>query len=105
MQRLKCEEGSCRHNYCRHCVKDVIQISGDAFCKSFDCKTPATEDLAKNEFEFACDVGLGTQKDMHHILCNEEKCNYWNFGECASKSINVDKKVSGAKCGTFTPKK
>lgn len=104
MQRLKCEENKCRNNYCCHCVKDVIQISSEAHCKSFDCKTPLTENQAKREFEFACDTGLSTKKDMHHILCNEENCNYWNFGECASKAIKVDKKPTGAKCMTFTPK-
>ena len=104
MQRLKCEEEKCKNNYYRHCVKDVIQISDEACCKSFDCKTPATENLARREFEFACDVGLGTKNDMHHILCNEDNSNYWNFGECSSKSIKVDKKDCCAKCSTYTPK-
>ena len=105
MQRLKCNEEACRNNYCRHCVKDVIQISNEAYCKSFDQKTNKNNNQAKFEYEFACDTGLGTEHDMHHILCNEEGCDYWNFGECNAHEIHVDNKIVGARCVTFTPKK
>lgn len=104
MQKLKCKEEGCRNNYCKHCVKDVIQISKEAYCRSFDDKNDQNANHAKFEFEFACDVGLNTEQDMHHILCNENNCNYWNCGECNSHSVKVDKRPAGARCITYIPK-
>lgn len=105
MQKLKCTENGCVHNYCKHCVKDVVQISRDACCDSFDLKGPKNENNAKSEFEFACECGLGTKEDNHHILCNEENCNYWNFGECSLHQVKIQGRMNEAKCATYTPKK
>lgn len=104
MQRLKCKEYGCSHNYCKHCVKDVIQVSNEAICRSFDPVNESNPNQARYEYEFACDIGLNTENDLHHILCNEEKCNYWNFGECNSHEIKVDKRNLSPKCVTFKPK-
>lgn len=104
MPQLKCREMGCAHNYCAHCVKDIIKVNKDAVCVSHDSKNEVNQESAKYEYEFACDIGLATEADMHHILCDDVKCRYNMVGECELRSLRIERSTNGPLCANFRPR-
>ncbi len=104
MLYLKCQENGCKSNYCAHCVKEMIKVSKDAYCHSYESKNDINSDEARHEFEFACEVGLVMEADMHHIVCDSVECCHNDSKSCMMKQIQISKKTCGAKCASYRPK-
>lgn len=105
MQYLKCSEDRCKSNYSGHCVKNMINVSEEAYCHSYESKNEVNCDDAQKEYEFACDVGLAIEDDMHKIDCRCSHCNYNEMRACMLKGIKVERRKFGAVCSSYQRKR
>lgn len=103
MLYLKCQESGCKNNYCAHCVKDMIKVSHEAYCHSYESKNEINADESRYEYEFGCEMGLSIEEDMHHVVCDSRQCCHNDDGDCGMKQLNIQKKVTGAKCSSYRP--
>lgn len=101
MPQLKCYEDKCAHNHCTHCVREIIKVGFDAYCKSYRKKTPENEDVAAFEYEYAMDMGLPSHMDGHPIECENTICKFQGSGICHHQYVKVDQKVQGPLCVSF----
>ncbi len=98
MQRLKCSDFRCRNNYHSHCVRDILKITEIGYCGSFEEKHQGNQDHARYEYEFACDMDLCTEKDLHHVICRNGQCVHNENLECDCDDLRFEKNTCGAKC-------
>lgn len=101
MQHLKCQEDRCKANYYGHCVKDIIMLSREAYCHSYESRNSMNREEARYEFEFACEIGLPIEDDMHRVVCNSEDCEHNDARDCLLRQLLIDKKQCGARCANY----
>ncbi len=96
MNKLKCEEISCKHNCQKLCKKQSIVLDEDAICCSYQ---RANESTFKNEF---ASENLPENSDIEtSINCNEETCLFNDKCLCKAHEVTID---SEAWCSTYRRK-
>lgn len=93
MNKLRCEEKSCRHNCNLYCDKQSIVLDDDAVCCSYQRKTI---DSMSEEFS---NEKTPEYADLETIInCNENSC-YFNMNNlCKASEVTID---SDAWCATY----
>ncbi len=93
MNKLKCEEKSCRHNCNLYCDKKSIVLDDDAVCCSYQRKTidSMSEEFSNEKTPEYADLETT-------INCNENSC-YFNMNNlCKASEVTID---SDAWCSTY----
>lgn len=96
MNKLKCEERSCKHNCHELCKKQSIVLDDDAICCSYQ---RAGDQTLSNEFANEKFPDYGDMETS--INCNEETCVYNEKCICKAHEVQID---SEAWCSTYRKK-
>ena len=94
MNKLRCEEKSCRHNCKLYCDKQSIVLDDDAVCCSYQRKTidSMSEEFSNEKTPEYADLETT-------INCNENSC-YFNMNNlCKASEVTID---SDAWCATYS---
>mgnify|MGYP004538214535 FL=1 len=91
MNKLTCDERTCKHNCKCVCKKQSIIVDEDAICCSYQLKN---ENDSYNE-EFALDNYADLETA---ISCSEESCIFNNESRCKAQEVKID---SDAWCTTY----
>ena len=96
MNKLKCEERSCKHNCYLACNKQSIVLDEDAVCCSYKRKVEneLSVEFSNERYPEYSDVETS-------INCNEETCYYNKDCLCKAKEVRID---SDAWCTTYRRK-
>lgn len=93
MNKLKCEERSCKHNCSMICSKQSIVLDDDAICCSYQRKVLDSiyEEFDNEKFPEYNDLETS-------ITCNEDSCCYNENNCCKANEVKID---SDAWCSTY----
>ena len=96
MNKLRCEERSCKHNCFEVCKKQSIVIDEDAICSSYQKKVL---DAIKEEFSHERYPEYSDVETM--INCHDDTCYFNKNNLCKASEVKID---SDAWCETYRRK-
>lgn len=100
MSKIKCREFECKHNYCEACMKNSIEVSGDAYCDSFDTK----HDGSPIDMEFGMEEDFFINHNDKEVICHCTSCISNSQGICSRNNLQVGTLNDTAKCESYQKK-